>query len=108
MGSVDDERKKVGAHYRTTNWARYNAALKARGSLSIWLDQDMQGLAKPHGKRGRNPVFSDAAIQFFLSLKCLFGQALRHSLGMVQSLLKLAGLDWPVPNYSTVCRRQSP
>ena len=25
---------------------------------------------------------------------------------MVQSLLKLAGLDWPVPDFSTVCRRQ--
>lgn len=25
---------------------------------------------------------------------------------MVQSLLKLAKLDWPVPDVSTVCRRQ--
>jgi hypothetical protein len=24
------------------NWATYNAALKARGSLTIWLDKDMQ------------------------------------------------------------------
>lgn len=28
--------------YKTTNWAAYNAALKARGSLTIWLDKDMQ------------------------------------------------------------------
>ena len=27
-------------------------------------------------------------------------------MGMTQSLLKLAGLDWPVPDYSTVSRRQ--
>lgn len=98
--------KKMRTKYRTTNWAQYNAALKARGSLSIWLDKDMQWLAEPTGKRGRHPVFSDAAIQFCLSIKCLFGQALRQSLGMVQSMLKLAGLDWPVPDYSTVCRRQ--
>src|SRR5690606_3171721 len=26
--------------------------------------------------------------------------------GMVASLLKLAGLDWPVPDFSTLCRRQ--
>ena len=26
---------------KTTNWAAYNAALKARGSLTIWLDKDM-------------------------------------------------------------------
>jgi hypothetical protein len=27
-------------------------------------------------------------------------------MGMTQSLLHLAGLDWPVPDYSTVSRRQ--
>ncbi len=66
----------------------------------------MQWLAEPNGKRGRDQTFSDAAIQFCLSIKCLFGQPLRQSLGMVQSLLKLAQLDWPVPDFSTVCRRQ--
>ena len=30
--------------YRTTNWKAYNAALKARGDLTIWLDKDMQWL----------------------------------------------------------------
>lgn len=92
--------------YRTTNWKAYNEALKARGSLTMWLDQDMQWLAAPNGKRGRNPTFSDAAIQFCLSIKCLFGQPLRQALGMVHSLLRLAGLEWPVPDFSTVCRRQ--
>ena len=41
-----------------------------------------------------------------MSIKCLFGLALRQSLGLVESLLRLAGLDWRVPDYSTVCRRQ--
>jgi hypothetical protein len=27
-------------------------------------------------------------------------------MGMVESLLKLAGLSWRVPDYSKVCRRQ--
>ena len=72
----------------------------------MWLDRDMQWLAAPGGKRGRNPTFSDAAIQFCLSIKCLFAQPLRQALGMVQSLLHLAKLDWPVPDFSTVCRRQ--
>ena len=42
----------------------------------------------------------------FLNGKCLFGLALRQSLGLVESLLRLAGLDWKVPDLSTVCRRQ--
>ena len=41
------------------------------------------------GKRGRQRTFSDAAIQFCLSIKCLFGLALRQSLGMVESATKL-------------------
>lgn len=72
----------------------------------MWLDEGMQWLGKPNGKRGRSLTFSDAAIQFCLSIKCLFGQPLRQALGMVESLLRLAKLDWPVPNFSTVCRRQ--
>jgi IS5 family transposase len=92
--------------YRTTNWKAYNAALKARGDLTIWLDKDMQWLAQPRGKRGRCQKFSDAAIQFCLTIKGLFGQPLRQTLGLVQSLLRMAGLPWPVPDYSTVCRRQ--
>ena len=56
--------------------------------------------------RGRQRVFSDAAIQFCLSIKCLFRLALRQTLGMVESLLRLAGLAWKVPDFSTVRRRQ--
>ena len=66
----------------------------------------MQWLAAPNGKRWRSQTFSDAAIQFCLTIKCLFGLPLRQTLGLVQSLLKMAGLPWAVPDYSTVCRRQ--
>ena len=100
------ESKRPRGKYRTTNWAAYNAALKTRGSLTVWLNKDMQWYAPASGKRGRPRKFSDTAIQFCLSLKCLFGLALRQSLGMVESLLRLAGLDWQVPDFSTVCRRQ--
>lgn len=57
--------------YRSTNWKAYNAALKARGDLTIWLDKGMQWLAPPSGKRGRSQTFSDAAIQLCLTIKCL-------------------------------------
>jgi len=98
--------KIAKTRYKTTNWAAYNAALKARGSLTIWLDKDMSWYAPASGKRGRQRVFSDAAIQFCLSIKCLFGLALRQSLGLVESLLRMASLDWRVPDFSTVSRRQ--
>jgi IS5 family transposase len=41
-----------------------------------------------------------------LSVKVLFKLPLRQAVGMVRALLKLAGLDRPVPDDSTLCRRQ--
>ena len=92
--------------YRTTNWRSYNAALKQRGSLLIWFDPETVWLAKPSGKRGRSATFTDAAIQACLTLKALFGLPLRQTTGLVASLLELAGLDWAVPDFSTLSRRQ--
>jgi len=79
--------------YKTTNWSFYNDALKRRGSLAVWFDPDMVWCAPPTGKRGRQPEFSDAAIQICLTMKVLFGMPLRQTTGFVESLLRLAGLD---------------
>ena len=58
------------------------------------------------GKRGRQPQYGDAAIQTCLTMKVLFGMALRQTTGFVESLLRLVGLDWAVPDFSTLSRRQ--
>ena len=92
--------------YRTRNWPAYNEALKRRGSLTIWFDPTMTWEAAPTGKRGRQPDYSDAAIQTCLTMKVLFGMALRQTTGFVESLLRLIDLDWAVPNFSTLSRRQ--
>ncbi|SDY68628.1 IS5 family transposase, partial [Citreimonas salinaria] len=97
--------KPPPARYRTTNWSSYNAALRKRGSMLIWVEE-MAWLAPHEGRLGRPPVFSDAAIQFCLSIKVLFKLPLRQTAGMVASLLRLAGLNWSVPDFSTLCRRQ--
>ncbi len=92
--------------YRTTNWPSYNAALKQRGSLTVWFDPAMVWNGLPTGRRGRKPDYSDVAIQTCLTLKVLFGMALRQATGFVESLLRLAGLAWSVPDFSTLSRRQ--
>ena len=94
------------ARFRTTNWPACNDALGKRGALLIWLDKEMAWHAPHEGRRGCPPVFSNAAIQFGLSIKVLFKLPPRQTAGMVASLLRLAGLDWPVPDCSTPCRRQ--
>lgn len=92
--------------YKTMNWSAYNYSLKRRGSLSIWFDAEMAWEAEPSGKRGRQQTYSDAAIQTCLTIKALFGLPLRQTTGFVESLLELIGLDWAVPDFSTLCRRQ--
>ena len=92
--------------YKTLNWPEYNKALKGRGSLTIWFDPDMIWAATPTNKRGRQPVYSDAAVQTCLTMKVLFGMALRQTTGFVESLLRLISLDWDVPDFSTLSRRQ--
>jgi Transposase DDE domain len=61
---------------------------------------------EPTGKRGRTPDYIDAAIQTCLTMKVLFGLALRQTTGFVESLLRLIGLDWAVPGFSALSRRQ--
>ena len=39
-------------------------------------------------------------------MKVLFGMALRQTIGFVESLLRLVGLDWDVPDFSALSRRQ--
>ena len=96
----------ASTRYKTTNWSAYNGALKQRGSLTIWFDPEMTWTPPPSGRRGRQQSFSDAAIQTCLTLKVLFGLPLRQTTGFVESLLRLVGLDWTVPDFSTLSRRQ--
>ena len=39
-------------------------------------------------------------------MKVLFGMAIRQTTGFVESLLRLIDLNWAVPNFSTLSRRQ--
>ena len=81
------------ARYRTTNWPAYNVSLERRSALTVWLDPEFAWQAAPSGRAGRPAVFSDAAIQFCLTLKCMFGLGLRQATGLAESLLKLAQID---------------
>ena len=65
----------------------------------------MSWAATPTGKRGRQPIYSDPAIQTCLTMKVLVGLALRQTIGFVESLLQLMGLGRNVPDFSTLSRR---
>lgn len=58
------------------------------------------------GRPGASLCYSDKAIEVCLSLRVLLQLPLRQTQGFVRSVLCLAGLSLPVPDYTTLCRRQ--
>lgn len=66
----------------------------------------MTWLSQQGGSPSRPVVFSDAAIQFCLTNKVLFKLSLRQATGIMASPLKIADLNWAVPDYITLCRCQ--
>jgi len=100
-------RKAKKTKYRVRNWHDYNEALKQRGSLIVWVEEEVlkEWRAKPSGKRGAQPLYSDLAITSTLKLGKVYGQKLRQTEGLVGSLFSLMHLDLDVPNYSTLSRR---
>ena len=93
--------------HRVTNWAEYDAGLRARGSLTVWFTSEAVAAwrAEPRTTRGGQPSYSDLAITTALTLKAVFRLALRQTEGLIGSVLQLLGLDLPVPDHSTLSRR---
>ncbi|MHC5051732.1 MAG: IS5 family transposase [Planctomycetota bacterium] len=95
--------------YRVRNWPEYNRALIARGSLTLWVDEQAVSAWRerdgPRG-RGRPRTYSDTAIECALVVRSVFHLSLRATQGFLESVVRLMGVDLPVPAYSTVSRRQ--
>ena len=93
--------------HRVTNWAEYDAALRARGSLTVWFTPEAVAawVAAPRTSRGGQPSYSDLAITTALTLRAVFRLALRQTEGLIGSILQLLDLDLAVPDHSTLSRR---
>jgi hypothetical protein len=90
-----------------TNWADYDAALRQRGSLTVWFSEDAIAAwaAEPRTTPGGQPSYSALAITTALTLRAVFRLALRQTEGLIGSILRLLGLDLAVPDHSTLSRR---
>ena len=95
------------ARYRVQNWSTYDAALRRRGDLTIWVTPEaLAAWTPPHaGRRGRPQRYSDIAIEAGLMLRLAFGRPWRQTEGLLGSLMGLLGLDLPVPDHTTFSRR---
>lgn len=101
-------RHRIGKmKFKVTNWPEYEAGLRERGSLTLWLTPEaLVGWAAPRRKtRGGQPRYSDLAIETTLTLGLVFGLRLRQAEGLLGSLLQLMGLALAIPDHTTLSRR---
>ena len=90
--------------YRVTNWAEYDAALKWRGSLTLWIEDTALECWQTCGSGGQ-ARYSDAAIQTSLMVRAAFKLPLRQAEGLMTSVLTLMELTISAPDHTTVTRR---
>jgi transposase len=97
------------AHYHVKNWRGYDAALRRRGDLTVWVTAETIEAWTPAntGRRGRPRRYSEMVVETGLMLRLAFGRPWRQTEGMLASILRLLGLDLPVPDHTTFSRRSA-
>src|SRR3712207_3284266 len=95
------------ARYRVQNWPAYEAGLRRRGDLTLWLDEAaVAGWQAPRRTTpGGQTWYSDAAIELVLMLRLVFHLALRQAEGFAASVLRLLGRELRAPDHTTLRRR---
>jgi transposase len=93
--------------FKVTNWATYEAGLRRRGSLTLWISDEAIAAwrAVPRMTPGGQARYSETAIETALMVRLVFRQPLRQTEGLLGSLLDLMGIDLPVPDHTTISRR---
>jgi len=98
---------KYKTKYRVRNWAAYEEALRERGDITVWFDEEASSAwnATPSGRPGGQRRYSDLAIVTSLTLRTVFHLPLRQTEGFVASLIGLMGLSLKTPDHTTLSRR---
>lgn len=99
------------ASYRVSNWAAYNESLIQRGSVTVWISDEVidEWRPTPSGRRqrGGQQEYSDRAIECLLTLRAVFKLPYRQTEGFGRSMMALLGVKVSVPDYTTLCKRSA-
>lgn len=95
------------ALYRVRNWPEYDQALVQRGSITIWLSDDLETTWRYVGEKqcGSQFEYSDEAITIMLTVKNVFHLPNRATEGFVRSNFARLKVNLPVPDHTTLSRR---
>jgi len=90
--------------FKVRNWPAYEAGLRRRGSLTLWIEDAALECWQTIGPSGQ-ARYTGAAIQTSLMLRAAFKLPLRQIEGLMTSVLSLMGLTISAPDHTTVSRR---
>jgi IS5 family transposase len=102
--------KKPKRKYRLRNWREYTRALVQRGSLTMWITEDVLQtwhISEPELRRGHPRTYSDTAILTMATLQEIYHLGLRQTQGLMESIGQLLHLAVAIPDYSTLSRRRA-
>jgi hypothetical protein len=93
--------------YRIRNWPQYEAGLRSRGDLTIWLSDTALDAwrAPPSGRPGGQRTYADIAIEAALTIRMVFHLPLRQTEGFLRSLAHLLEVEVPIPDHTALSRR---
>lgn len=99
--------KHTKSRYQVKNWGEYEAGLRRRGDLTVWLSDEALDAwrAPPSGKPGGQRRYADIAIEAALTIRMVFHLPLRQTEGFLRSLAQLLDADLPIPDHTTLSRR---
>ena len=102
-------RRRCQTVYRVRNGAAYDAGLKQRGRLTMWLSPQAIQVWYYQGptRRGSSYTYSALAIQTALMMRLLFHLPVRQTEGFLSLILELMGVDLSVPDHTTLSRRHA-
>jgi len=90
--------------FKVQNWPAYEAGLRRRGSLTLWIEDSALEHWQSFGQGGQ-ARYTDAAIQTSLMVRTAFKLPLRQTEGLMASILTLMDLTISAPDHTTVSRR---
>jgi hypothetical protein len=101
--------KHTKSRYQVKNWREYEAGLRRRGDLTVWLADEALAAwqAAPSGKPGGQQRYADIAIEAALTVRMVFHLPLRQTEGFLRSLAQMLDVDLPIPDHGDTWRRRS-
>lgn len=101
--------KYAKSQYRVRNWPEYEAGLKKRGDLTVWIsDGALDAWRAPaNGKPGGQRRYADLAIETALTIRLVFHLPLRQTEGFLRGLAEMLDVELPIPDHTTLSRRRT-